>query len=59
MGNWNLPYTNHDINVAIESYHANLKAILKATKSLYLENRWIGASTNYWEMFCCIIGIRV
>jgi hypothetical protein len=33
MGNHNLPYVSHDINVAIESYHANLKATLRMTKS--------------------------
>jgi hypothetical protein len=33
MGNRNLPYANQDINAAIESYHANLKATLRATKS--------------------------
>jgi hypothetical protein len=33
MGNQNLIYTGHDTNVAIESYHANLKAILIVTKS--------------------------
>jgi hypothetical protein len=33
MGNHNLPYTDQDTNVAIESYHANLKMILKTTKS--------------------------
>jgi hypothetical protein len=32
MGNWNLPYANQDTNVVIESYHANLKAILRAAK---------------------------
>lgn len=24
----------------------------------FVENGWIGASTNYWEIFCCIISIR-
>lgn len=33
MGNHNLPYTSHDINVVIESYHANLKATWRVTKS--------------------------
>ncbi len=33
MGNWYLPYANHDTNVAIESYHANLKATLRAAKT--------------------------
>jgi hypothetical protein len=27
MGNQNFPYTSHDTNDAIESYHANLKTI--------------------------------
>jgi hypothetical protein len=25
----------------------------------FMEDGWIGASISYWEMFCCIIGIRV
>jgi hypothetical protein len=33
MGNQNLPYVSQDTNFAIESYHANLKATLKAAKS--------------------------
>jgi len=24
-----------------------------------LEDKWVGASINYWKVFCCIIGIRV
>jgi hypothetical protein len=33
MGNHNLPYADQDTSVAIESYHANLKATLRAAKS--------------------------
>ncbi len=33
MGNRNLPYVGQDTNATIESYHANLKVTLKATKS--------------------------
>jgi hypothetical protein len=33
MGNWNFPYIGHDTNAIIESYHANLKATLKVSKS--------------------------
>jgi hypothetical protein len=40
MGNQNLPYASHDTNAAIESYHANLKAILRVTKSR-LCGRWV------------------
>ncbi len=40
MGNQNLTYTGHDTNVAIESYHANLKAILIVTKS-WICGRWV------------------
>jgi hypothetical protein len=32
-GELEFPYVGHDTNVAIESYHANLKATLRATKS--------------------------
>jgi hypothetical protein len=35
MGNWSLPYVNHDTNATIESYHANLKATLAAAKSRF------------------------
>ncbi len=33
MGNRNLPYADHDTNVVIESYHANLKTTLRVAKS--------------------------
>jgi hypothetical protein len=33
MGNWNFPYIGQDINVAIESYYANVKSILRVAKS--------------------------
>jgi hypothetical protein len=33
MRNQNLPYVGHDINDAIESYHANLKTTLRVAKS--------------------------
>jgi hypothetical protein len=33
MGNRNFPYVGQDINYAIESYHANLKATLRVAKS--------------------------
>jgi hypothetical protein len=35
MGNWNFPYAGQDTNATIESYHANLKAILRTTKSQF------------------------
>jgi hypothetical protein len=32
VGHCNLPYAGHDTNAAIESYHSNLKATLRASK---------------------------
>jgi hypothetical protein len=35
VGNRNLLYVGHDTNVAIENYHANLKAILYSSKGRF------------------------
>ena len=32
VGHWNLPYTRLDTNAAIENYHSNLKATVRASK---------------------------
>jgi hypothetical protein len=40
MGNWNFSYISHDINVGIESYHANQKVTWRAAKS-QLYGRWV------------------
>jgi hypothetical protein len=59
MGSRNIPYVGQDTNLAIESYHENLKATLKATKS-WLSERWvIGASRSYWRMFSLITNAKV
>ncbi len=35
VGNHNLPYVGHDTNVAIENYHANMKATLRSSKGRF------------------------
>jgi hypothetical protein len=35
VGNRNLPYVGQDTNVAIENYHANLKATLRSSKGRF------------------------
>ncbi len=35
VGNYNLPYARQDTNVAIENYHANLKATLHSSKGRF------------------------
>jgi hypothetical protein len=39
MGNRHIPYTGQDANVEIESYHLNMKATLKASRSCLVGRR--------------------
>jgi hypothetical protein len=43
IGNHNLPHATQDTNVAIENYHANLKATLWSFKSRFHKRRidWV------------------
>jgi hypothetical protein len=38
-GNQNLPHVGQDTNAAIESYHGNIKAVLRASKSRLVKRR--------------------
>ena len=41
-GYWNMPHANQDTNVVVESYHANLKAILKSSRQNLVDGVLIG-----------------
>jgi hypothetical protein len=40
VGYRNLPYVGQDTNVAIENYHANLKATLRSSKGRF-HSKWV------------------